>query len=950
MFKKSKIATSVKLAGALSFAAASLTSSNLVFAQENGADEVIEKISVTGSRIQRTDIETSSPVVSIDAQLIESTGFTRIEDVMNTLPQIEAGQTSFLANGASGTANLDLRGLGAVRTLVLVNGRRLQPGGVYSQASDINQIPTALIKRVDVLTGGGGTVYGADAVAGVVNFVMNDDFDGLQVNVGAQGFQHNNSNDYIQELMDRRNFDYPDGGSGIGGNSYNIDITAGGDFADGKGHVTVFGMWRRNQAMLQGERDYGSCALNGAGTVCGGSETAENPNFYVYDPAFEQELLYTLDPNSNFIPGGQANGNVYNFAPINYFMRPNERFSVGSFVDYELSDDHRFYMETSFMHDQTRAQIAESGTFFAQGYRMDYNNPYMNESQFNTIQQGLGQTADDEFIMFIGKRNVEGGPRTDILEHNSFRIVTGMEGALNEAWSYDVSYQYGSTSSSSSYVNDFFLPSIGPRVGAIGEGACDDDCLPYDVFTFGGVTPEQAQQLSGTAILNGETTQVVYNGFITGEFDFSLPSSDLPVAAVFGFERREVEFSRLSDTLYEEGQLVGQGGPTESISGGFDVNELFGELSVPLLNDVALADSLILELGARFSDYTTSGKENTFKTALDWNFAGDYKFRASFDRAIRAPNVGELFAGQSIGLWGGNDGCAGSDPTFSAAECALTGVSASQYGSISPSPANQYNQFAGGNPNLGPEEADTLTLGLVGNPFEDFNFSIDYWDIEMDQVIGVVGAQRTIQICAETGDPAFCDNIQRNAAGSLWLGQDGLVVNLSDNIGGRRFRGIDTSVNYNMDLGEGLLSFSINGSLNLEKTFKPLTSDSSLDYDCSGTVSVDCFAQPEWRHVASAVYDMGDFAFTARWRYFGEVDYTESTDQLVADGISAYSYIDLSGNYIVNENVSVTAGVNNVFDKAPPLVGGTLSSNANTVAGFYDTLGRMLFVNARLTF
>lgn len=953
MFTNTKLAKAVKLA-CMFGAASSVGFTGLASAQEDGASEDIEKIQVTGSRIKRVDIESSSPVLEISAADIKSTGFTRIEDVLNQLPQIEAAETSFLANGATGTASIDLRGLGANRTLVLVNGRRLQPGGVYSQAPDVNQIPAALVERVDVLTGGGATAYGADAVAGVVNFVMNDDFEGVQINVGAAGYQHDNRNSYIQGLMDDRNFEYPEGSNGIGGESYNIDLTIGGSFAENKGHAVVYGVWRRNNEMLQGERDYGSCALNAAGTSCGGSSTAPIPNFFLYpivdgETDYGTELFWSLTEDNTFVPDDGTNR--YNFNPINHFMRPNERFSIGSFVDYELSDTTRLYFESSFMQDRTAGQIAESGTFYGAEYTFDYNNPLLSDAQKAQIQTAFGQGADDQFAIYIGKRNVEGGPRQDNLEHNAFRIVTGVEGEINDEWEYDVNYQYGSTSSSSAYINDLFLPSIEPRVGAVGT-ECEGDCLLYNVFVAGGVTAEQAAQLSGTAILTGVTTQEVYSAYVSGDTLFTLPGADYSISAAFGVERREIEFERIADTVYQEGQLVGQGGPTQSLVGGYSVNDVFGELSIPLVSDIAIAEQILLDVGFRSSNYSTSGSEFTYKIATEWDVNSEWKLRASFNRAIRAPNIGELFAGQSIGLWGGVDNCATETPEFSQAQCANTGLTAAQYGNISASPADQYNQFSGGNPDLLPEEADTFSLGVVANPFENFNFSLDYWDIEMESVIGTVGAERILTICAETGDPAFCENVNRNAAGSLWIGNSGFVTNLSDNVGGRKWRGVDAEANYLMELGDGNLSLSLVGSYNLEKTIKPLSSDPSLDYDCSGLVSTDCFAQPKWRHTLSANYSTDMFSVVARWRYLGQVDYEDTTDTiLIADGgIKAFSFVDLAGSYFLSDNVTINAGVNNILDKAPPLVGGSLSTNSNTVAGFYDTLGRYMFTSVTLTF
>ncbi|MEE4244636.1 MAG: TonB-dependent receptor plug domain-containing protein, partial [Kangiellaceae bacterium] len=248
--------------------AASIAMPSVYAAEDEAASE---KVTVTGSRIKRSDVETSSPVTVITQEDIASFGFTRIEDLLNNLPQIETAQNAFTVNGSSGTATLDLRGLGANRTLVLINGRRVQAGGIYTQSADINQIPASMVERIEIMTGGGASVYGADAVAGVVNFIIRDNFEGVEVNVSATGYQHNNDNNYIQRLMDNRGFEYPTGDSGIDGQQQTVSFMVGGDFADGKGNATAYATYRNVEALLQGARDYSSCALNNAGTACGGS-------------------------------------------------------------------------------------------------------------------------------------------------------------------------------------------------------------------------------------------------------------------------------------------------------------------------------------------------------------------------------------------------------------------------------------------------------------------------------------------------------------------------------------------------------------------------------------------------------------------------------------------------------------------------------------------------------
>jgi len=952
MYQSNKLSRAVKLAIAASATSAVLAMPNAMAYEENGAEEV-ERISVTGSRIKRTDIESSSPVHVTTSEDIKLSGFTRIEDLLNSLPQIEAGQTSFTSNGASGTSNLDLRGLGPNRTLVLVNGRRLQSGGVYSQSPDINQIPAALVKQAEIMTGGGASTYGADAVAGVVNFIMDKEFEGLEITAGAAGYQHNNDNDYIQNLMDERGFEYPEGSSGIDGKSYNLDITAGGSFADGKGHAVAYATWRRNDELRQAARDYSSCALSSSGTSCGGSGNAIVPNFYIGTVGADDAIDWngfgnyiTLTPDSGF---ENSSGNVYNYAPVNHFMRPDEKFSLGAFVDYEVNDHFHPFMEMMYMNDRTVAQIAESGTFFNEAYVIPAAQLNAEQQQFLSDNYGIG--PDDSFATYIGKRNVEGGPRSSGLEHNSFRVVLGSEGEINDNWFYEFSVNYGSTSSSASYKNDFFAPRIATAVDS-DKCAADADCLFYDVFTYNGVSEESAASLTGVAILNGVTSTTVINGFVSGETNLTLPTADSPIAVVLGSEYRKEEFERLSDEVFEKGLLLGQGGPTTSIVGGYSVREIFAEASIPLLSGVDFAENVNLDLGYRYSDYSTSGGDSTYKIALDWSINDDWKLRGSYNRAVRAPNVAELFNPQSIGLWQGSDPCSGAAPEYTAAQCANTGVTASQYGSIAASPASQYNGFFGGNPELQPEIADTYAFGVVANPTDNLNFTIDYWSIELEDVIGSIDAELTVEQCALTANPAFCDNVKRSSAGSLWVGQAGFVQATNINLASRKWEGVDLSVNFlEEEVVGGTLRMNLNGSYMMTKQYEPLPGVPTATYDCAGNIDNGCFAQPDWRHTAKVSYDMDTF-WTASvvWRYFGAVDYTEGTDEIIGDGISSQSYIDLKASFDVSDNIGVLVGVNNVLDKEPPMVGGSISTNANTVAGFYDSLGRYLHTSVTFKF
>lgn len=947
MLKRKPLAVAVATALGVSSFGGVLGSTAL--AQEVEAytdDQPIEEIVTTGSRIVTEDgFGRTSPVTVLGMDNIAKLGLTRVEDLLNSLPSVETALHSYDANGISGTASIDLRGLGSNRTLVLFNGRRMQPGGVAAQAPDVNQIPAAMVERVEVLTGGASATYGADAVAGVVNFIMRR-VDGVEISVGVSGYQHDNDNAYITPLMDARDFVYPTGSSGIDGRAYNIDFVIGGDFADGRGNATAYATFRDNEELLQGTRDYGSCALSSTSTSCGGSGNAIIPNFYI-GPMVEgvmdwgQVEYLTLASDSSLIA---SVGNVYNYAPVNHFMRPDRRWSIGAFADFEISERATGYLETGFTHDATTGQIAESGTFFNDEYHLSLGNTVWPDAFEDSL---IAMWPDEnDFGIYIGKRNVEGGPRQSNYSHDGFRAVAGFKGALTDDWDYDISYMYGHTSSSQVSVNDFF----GPRIVTAIDGdlcAADADCIPYEVFTYQGVTPEMAAGLTGVAIMQGETSTEVFNGFVSGELNWSFPGADESVMVVAGFEKRTETYGRYSDTIFEEGSLLGLGGPRPTYSGEYDVTEIFTEANVPLLTG---DQALTLDLAYRYSDYSTSGGADTYRIGLDYQPVDIVRLRAGYNRAVRAPNVWELFIDQSLGLWSGDDPCSGAAPAYTAAQCANMGVTAAQYGFIAESPADQYNAIFGGNPQLDPEIADTITAGIVIDPMDSMTISLDYWSIELDETISNIGATTILEQCGLYGQ--LCELVNRNPIGSLWLGTEGYVIDTTNNLGTQVWEGVDVAASWGMEGYGGTWTTNLIGTYMLTKETMPLPADSTSMYDCTGLISTRCFPTPDWRHTASVEYDSNEWwATTLRWRYFGGVDYDGTSDQIAqAEMSSAQNYFDLNATFRFLENSDVIIGVNNILDEEPPMVGGSLTTNANTIAGFYDTLGRFLFAKATVRF
>ena len=936
--KNSKMSLAVRSALGLA-AVATAMSSGLVFGQEE-TSEALEEVIVTGSLIKRVDgFESASPVVVSTAAEISASGISKVEDFLNSLPQLSAGQNSYVSNGASGTATLDLRGMGSSRTLVLINGRRMGGGGAYGESADTNQIPTAMLERVEVLTGGASTVYGADAVAGVVNFVMRKDFDGVELNIGTSGFMHDNDNSYVADLMDAKGFDYPKGGDGVDGQADTMDLVMGSSFADGKGQATAYVTWRKGSELRQGARDYSSCALNSTGTSCGGSGNAIVPNFYISQRNAAGTLdwdtfeYWTLDSGSNFVP---SEGNIYNYAPINHFMRPDEKWSFGTMMDLQLNDSTELYAEIMATDYNTKAQIAESGTFFAEEYYIDYDSALLNDSQRQALTDTWGLASGDDFAVYIGKRNVEGGPRASVITNASFRIVLGARGEV-QGWDYDVNYQKNSVDSSVTYINDFFAPNISTALQA----------ATYDVFTYQGVTSEQASGLTGTAMLRADLSTEIFYAQMSRDTGFSLPTTDSNISIAMGVENRKMSYDRDSDTVFEEGQLLGQGGATKSIAGSFSVTDVFLEAAIPVI------ENLDMELGFRSSDYSTSGNHNTYKVGATYSPTEMVTLRTGYNRTIRSPNITTMFAPQNQGLWAGSDPCAGDAPTYTAAQCALTGVTAAQYGNIVASPASQYNALYGGNTELDPETADTISFGIVANPAEDLTLSVDWWSVALESAIGSVSASTSIKECAENGNTALCSLINRGNAGTLWLGTSGYVTSTSTNLGEVNFSGVDVAATYGMALGGGDLSLKLMGSKSLEKETLVLPGVETTRYDCNGIANDDQCTGPnmDWRHTVTANYSKDDWTVGAAWRYFGKVDYKGTADTLAAAGaLDAVNYIDLNGSYTLNENVSFSAGARNLLDKETPMVGGGLNpDNANSY-GNYDVLGRYIYADVTISF
>ena len=959
------------------------------------AQESLGEIVVTGSRIRSANLESTTPVTQVTAADVVTQGVTRIEDLVNQLPQAFAAQNVTVANGSTGTATLNLRGLGSARTLVLVDGRRMPYGGVTNSAADINQIPTQMVERVDILTGGASAVYGSDAVAGVVNFIMKKDFEGVQVTSQYNFYWHENDyggpgdvklRDTIDQLSEGNpdQFQLPDN-TVTDGEGKELSLLVGVNSGDGRGNLTAYATVFDGDQVLQRDRDYSACSLDTDPPVesfaCGGSGTSSGGMFTDFDTYYL--TIDTADNMRDFV-----DADLYNFGPLNHYQRPERRYSLGAMGHYEFGEHADVYTQLMFTDYESVAQIAPGGNFFDTN-SVNCNNPLLPTGILGTIGcDAAAIAAGDDVAMYIGRRNVEGGGRQDAFANSSFRMVAGVRGAINDAWGYDVSAQYSTQTANDSTLGFFAKDRLNRALDVVdvaGVPTCqsvidgtDPSCVPWNPFVPNGVTQDQLDYLQVTALQVGRLNQEIYNGVINGDlgvYGIKTPWASDGVQVVFGSEWRRDTIKNRVDPLQEADQLAGAGGATIGISGGNQVEELFFEGRVPLAQDRTGAESLSFDTAYRYSDYGDSVQTDTYKLGLEWAPIQDVRLRGSYQRAVRAANIIELFTAQGFNLFDSNgDPCGenaqnpGADdpaPIASLEECVATGMPAAQFGAGAlDSPAGQYNFLQGGNVNLTPEESDTYSYGVVFTPrfAPGLAVTIDYFDIKIDDTISTFGQVNTWTACYQNNDPAACGRINRNPNGQLWVGQ-GHVEDVNINIGSLQTKGYDLNATYTgLEIGRfGSLAFNLTGTLVDELVTDP---GAGFDpYDCVGFYSTVCSANsvgvptPEWRHrFRTSWVTPWDVDLSLTWRHLGKVVGLEGANQEFSEDridhtLSAEDYFDLAANWAITEKAAVTLGINNVLDDNPSLsatVGTT--GNGNTFPQTYDALGRYVFVRASVDF
>jgi len=978
-------------------------------ATKAGEATKLQGVQVTGSRIKSKNLTSNSPVTVVGSQELKAQGTTRVEDLINNLPQAFADQGGNISNGASGTATVNLRNLGSSRTLVLIDGKRLNPGDPQLPSADLNFIPAQLIDHVDVLTGGASAVYGSDALAGVVNFVLKKDFEGVEINYQRSGYLHDN-NSRFGGIARAAGQPTPDDTVFDGGGN-DLALIWGVNSGDGKGNATLYATYRQLDPVTQAKRDFSACTLAEASDTtygCSGSSTSFPGRFrsvFLDRFASDGSPIYVQRGPSYTIDSATGNLRTYtgadsfNFGPFNYYQRNDERYTLGGSAHYQFNRWADAYSSVMFADDRTDAVIAPSGIFFGipqsgVPFSTPCTNPFLNDSERLAFCGTTTPGANDRALLSIGRRNVEGGGRDDDLRHTSYRIVSGLKGEIVQDWSYDVSLQYAASLFSERYLNDFSSARTQRALDVVtnpatGEAVCrsvldgtDPSCVPYNIFQLGGVTPQALAYLQTPGLQRGSTTEQIASGSVSGslgKYGVKSPFAEDGVGLSFGGEYRREALTLDTDTAFTTGDLAGQGSSRPANRGAFAVKELYTEVAVPLAQHLPLIESLSVTGAYRYSEYSQSGNTNAYKIDGEWAPVNDIRFRGGYNRAVRAPNTVNLFDSQRVALDGSSDPCAGEiDPDTgnvtggaTREQCALDPVIAANpglYGNITDNPAAQYNGLVGGSNTLKPEKADTYTAGFVFTPTfaKAFQFSLDYYQIKVKNLIGGIGADNILNACYNSGQ--LCDRIHRDGGGSLWLSPAGFVDDITTNAGSLDVRGIDVTASYRLRLADfglssraGQVLFDFVGTRDLRERHDP-TPGLAPGFDCQGRFGFECGTPvPLWRHKLRATYSAptplinGNASFSVAWRYISHVEADELSFPNELDArLGSRSYVDLTASITYRGAYTFRLGVNNVFDKDPPVIGsGALPGvlgNGNTFPQVYDALGRYLFAGVTVDF
>lgn len=921
-------------------------SPNLYAQSESNQDpEVLEEVLVTGSRIQRSGFETSTPVNVVDQKLIEESGYANIYDVLKSVPSIGVGLGSAnaspgaLSNPEAGASFVNLRGLGVDRSLVLVDGLRRVSGSSQSSAVDVSMIPAGLIERVETITGGASAVYGADAVSGVVNIIMKDEMEGVEMSISSGASTE-----------------------GSGGERIGFDLAGGTGFDDDRGSL-VFGVsYSKEDELRATQRDFSSRQLfvtnnpDNTGPDDGIPDTInlDDSAIWIFATTGAFNLggqWYTADPDVRLIDTGVPYG-IYGvgaegFRQVDFsrLRQEQETIATRASLNYELFDGINFFFDADYGQTTTVGSAQPDNTTNGGGYTINSlqrDNPL--------IPADLAASMDANGLTTLGflRAYANWGNRTPTFDRTSFSFAAGFEGTLQNDWDWSVSFQDSRYENNSKWSNYAITENLANAIDVIadpvtGEPVCRSGaagCVPIYPLSQEPMSAEQDAYIRHTALRFHRNEQRVAAASLAGNL-MDLPAGSLQFAA--GLEHREEEIKSMDDGLARQGALHLFRGQ-EPQNAEMSVKEAYLELVVPVIAEMPFIQQLDIEAAVRSSDYDTIGSTTASKIGLNWAISDDLRIRASSSTSVRAPNLSELFSpGVTTGAFL-RDPCditqINLGTSSRAANCAALGI---PVGWANPNAANAKELITGGNPDLTEEESDSFTFGLVITPdaIKGLSLSIDYWDIEITDAIGSFGASDIIKKCVDSPSLAnnFCPMITRD--GQLSIER----INVSRiNVGRLNASGIDFGGAYGFDIAGGDLSINLNGSFLMEHEELIDGSDPTTLF-----INRNDPNNPKLRSNLNLTYQQGPLSLGLNTRYIGSTIYDpnaltdETSDKPL---VPSRVYNDLIIGYEFENELRITGTITNIGDVNPPRIGDLFLG----VRGNYDNTGRFISLRASYSF
>ncbi len=966
-----------------------------------------DSIVVTGSRIQRPNTTSAAPITSVTAQDIRAQAAVNVEDVLNRLPQV-APDSQQTYNDSDGRQRIKLRSLGFERTLVLIDGKRLGT----QNGQDVGIIPPSLLERVDVLTGGASSVYGSDAVAGVVNFVLKKDFEGLQIDGNYNFYNHNNRDTVVSPLARAAGFNSARGLSNDGGRT-DITVTAGKKLFDGALRINGFVNYKHTDPVLLSERSNSGCYLTqtklNAPISCGLTPSSSTSGLISPIDAegnLGDQLVNNPNGTRNFVPFGTGLGNASNYFTNYAYQRPSERINAGGFVSLDIAPDAELYASGIWFRDKSYNNYPAIAGGQVQ---VNCNNPFLSGAQAATLC-GTAAGTSASVPIDLRYRLGEGNDQPDTYLNTGVRLTGGVRGKVGDAWTYDLGGVYARNHQdyTPTFVNSTNLQNSLTVGGTLAAPTCatttDAACVPFDAFSAGNTNPALIDYLfdRGTSATTGTLYDVQAN--VTGDlgkYGVTSPFAEQGVAIALGTEYRKDTLKSTADAAYR----AKLGGTDSYLKQ--DVWEANVEVQAPLVEHKRFVDLLQVNGGYRVSKYSSSSSTfNTWKIEGIYAPVSDLTFRASFNKAQRAPTVTEIRQATNVEFSRGgtgtfNDFCAptvvrntdGSvvknadgtirygAPAASRDVCRATGLSDALYGSSSLLCAGDGATGAtgctvrSGGFSADPETAYTQTYGLIVKPrfIRGLVFSVDRYKIKIDNSLGYNDFSYYTNGCQRSnGDALFCDGIVRNpGTGTLDspAGSNpstGFIRQGTTNFYRSIARGYDFQAQYTLDLSSiGKVDWNFNGSLT---TFAG-GQDSIVQpqRNCAGYYGNGCGQLiPKWSHGLRATYTTVDKGFSAsfNWRYVGSMTNADNSGDPAIGGtperertsyyrVAPQSYFDLALNFAIAKQFSLRLIANNLFDKTPPIVPDSYDvalARSNTIPQRYDSLGRNLAIGTTIKF